>query len=360
MNVLVCVASSEAQHVAALRSCEKVKRYDGDGYAIEWRKRGDVAREDFVESFLEAKNYDAILMLDGDQRHPEDLLAKLRIHMENGCDMVCAHYYLRSTKQIQSLCYELGDGTWPFIPYLDPPKKGLHEIAMTGLGCVLIHRRVVEAVSATLPKGMSPVAIAPMPDIEGDYGNWGPDFRFFILARRLGFKLWLDASVESLHATNLWLGHKSAEKLIDYHKWANGAHDLFNRRLELHGVNAEAFRQRKRILEARQRGFMAEAETYQNRERTPEEDQEFAEVSIAIYEMGGRLKEVESWIGWNEKYPKIEIPSDLPTTENTPSQPEIVPENETRAARDEHHKANAMDLIGQLPDVEVDGNGRGG
>lgn len=351
MRVMIGATTHDIQRVAAIRTVFEMQRHLDDGYGVESKMRGDITRESILATFLEDKRWDALLMLDGDHKHPRDLLERLRVHLETGgLDMVCAHYYHRGTKPIQSLCYPVGDGTWPQLPYLDPPTEGLHELLKTGFGCVLIRRNVLEAVQALQPPGMSAFAIAPMPEMQGDYDNWGQDFRFFLMARRLGFRLWLDASVESLHSVPVWLGHKLAKKLINYADWANGSDELFKSRLELHGVNVEAFKQRQRILEARQRGFLAEAEAYKNRERTPEEEQKFMDISVAIYEMNGRLKECGAWIEWIEKFPKIERPDQLPTTENTPPMAGEVKSGDPDE-RMNGHRTNAMELIESLPDV---------
>lgn len=336
-----------------------------DEVVDQWRHRGDITREAFVDFFLNDESYtgeDAILLLDADQLHPPDMLEKLRAH---DLDMVCAHCYRRNTHPIQSLCYEIGDGTFPFLPY--PPKKiprsGLHEIAVTGFGCVLIKKKVLQAVKDTLPKGANPIAIGPMPEIVSDHGNWGPDFRFFIRARKLGYKLWLDANIESLHSTNFWLGHKSADYMTDYMDWATAAQDILKIRLEMYGVELEAFKQRKRLLEVRLEGFRQKAlEASRNKDNagTDEEKQkavqEHANFSIAVYEMEGRIKEMNAWIEWSEKYPNITRPDQLPTTENTEKMrtvKDVIPDiEEAKKERAKAYKATALEFIDMLPDVE--------
>jgi hypothetical protein len=181
-----------------------------------------------------------------------------------------------------------------------------------------------------LPPGMSPVAIGPIPEVEGDHSNWGPDFRFFHLARKAGFKLYLDASIESLHGVTVWLGHQSAEKLAEQDKWADGVHDVFIKRLELHGVNLEALRVRKRELEARREGLMQQLEEAKKIDKMGRES---AEISASLYVMDGKIQEVTSWMEWMTKYPPIERPDQLPTTENTPKQDILSDEGKGSAIR---------------------------
>lgn len=292
---------------------------------------------------------DAILMLDADQRHPEDMLEKLRAH---DLDMVCAHYYRRETRPVQSLCYEIGDGRWPYLPMLHPPTEGLHEIAVTGFGCVLIKKKVFKAVQGIIPPGQSPISIAPLPEVAGDHANWGPDFRFFHLARKLGYKLWLDASVQSLHGVTIWLGHESANKLVNYTEWADASHDLFMKRLEMYGMNSEAFRQRKRILEARLEGLIRQTE-----EAGKAGNKELWEQgSVAVYQVQGKIMEMDAWIEWADKYPAIERPDQLPTTVSEEKQtmiPDEVPDEATaRHERLDAYRDQALDLIDSLPEVD--------
>lgn len=350
MRVLVSVCSHEIQHVGAIRSAYRITTHEGDAFVDEWKYRGDVAREMFVKTFLEDDTFgpeDALLLLDGDQRHPPDMLDRLRAH---DLDMVCAHYYRRETRPIQSLCYEVGDGRWPYLPMMFPPRTGLHEIAVTGFGCVLIKKKVFRDVKAQLPPGASPIAIGPIPEIAGDHDNWGPDFKFFHMARKLGYKLWLDASIESLHAVTVWLGHKSADRLTDYEDVANAAHDIFLIRLEMHGMHLEAFKQRKRILEARYAGLIDKAKQMTNAP-IPEREN----LSIAIYQLEGKILEMSAWIEWAEKYPAIERPDQLPTNGNTPAQAsaqdEVPDEATAKAIRQEAYRDNAVELAEMLPDA---------
>ena len=356
--MLIAIASHETQHVGSLRTAYLMRREEQDKSVDQWRWRGDVAREAFVKTFLEDEYFgpeDALLLLDADQLHPHDLLEKLRAH---DLDMVCAHYYRRETSPIQSLCYELGDGTWPYLPYLHPPKEGLHEIAVTGFGCVLIKKKVFQAVKETLPTGASPVAIGTLQEVSNDHANWGPDFIFFHRARKLGYKLWLDASIESLHGVTIWLGHKSAEKLINYTKWADAAHELLESRLEMYGVNLEAFKQRKKILEARLEGLTQHAQEFEKKKAEGVETnlEEEYKLSISIYQLQGKVMEMNAWIQWAEKYPAIERPDQLPTTENTPKQttiPDEVPDQkEAKKKREDVYRDQAIELAQMLPDAK--------
>ncbi len=327
-----------------------------DKFADEWRFRGDVARESFVDELLQKDYYgdeDAILLLDGDQKHPKNMLETLRTTMrEQGFDMVCAHYYARQTHTVHSLCYPLGDGTFPYQMFLDPPTTGYHKLAWAGFGSVLIKKKVLKAVASLYKPGASPIGIGPLPELVGDNDNVGPDLRFFYQARKLGFDLWLDASVESLHGVTIWLGHKSARKLMDYTDWADSNQDLLDRRLELHGVTSQAFKQRKMLLEARKRGLLAQLDELKLTD--PTNQQVLFDITVALHQMDGRLTEMDAWIEWTDKYPAIETPADLPTTETMPAE-DMTPHGATLEERQDSYRENAVELLQELPNVSSNG-----
>jgi len=216
---------------------------------------------------------------------------------------------------------------------------------------------VLEAVAATLPKGESPVGIGPLPEVFGDHDNVGPDCRFFLRARALGYRLWLDAGIESLHATTIWLGHKSAGKLIDYTKWANGAHEAWEERIRLHGMNSQAFKMRKIILEARKAGMVAQFDEARSAGADLESLQAMA---VALHEMNGKIMECQAWLEAAEAYPPIEHPQDLPTSDNFPP---VEVSNDAKSVREQAFTERAAELVTTLPDIapeQVSPNGHSG
>jgi hypothetical protein len=205
MNVFCFAATGEEQYVKSVRSYWKdLIIREGDIKTDYPLGRGDVGRM-WAGSEFQASDKDALLMLDMDMLHPSDLLEKLRAH---NLDMVCAHYMIRTFKNMRSIITLIGDNKWPYPPLVDIPDTGLHEISMTGCGCALIKRNVYEAVDAYLQKirpGDHPFAIGPLPEITNDWRPLGSDYRFFLIARHLGFKLWMDASIDIPHACTVWL-----------------------------------------------------------------------------------------------------------------------------------------------------------
>ena len=196
MKVLISVASAGLQYVETIRSCYWQMGKNGDEIVDSFNRRGDIGRESFADILLHNPKYDqddALLLLDADQKHPIDMLKKLRVH---NLDMVCAHYYARDAENIKSMCYERVDGV--LTPLKDIPKSGMHKIDATGWGCVLVKKKVIAAVREITPEGVR---------------TMGTDLDFFTRAGELGYQLWLDADVESEHAVTILLNHKTAERL---------------------------------------------------------------------------------------------------------------------------------------------------
>jgi hypothetical protein len=245
MKVFVAAATSEKQYAKGMLSFNDLAVRDGDKKAIKLGTRGDMARMAMGEAFL-ASDFEAILLLDLDMIHPPDLIERLRAH---DVDMVSGHYFRRHINPMRSVVSLItDDNTWPYPPLITIPDDGLHEIACTGFGCVLIKRPVVEAVMAMLPPGSPPFSLGPMPEeTNNHHGPFGSDFNFFIRARRAGYKLWLDASLESEHACNIWLNRKLYEQLgrdtADTY-WK----PFWRHAMSINGINATVIKARIEVL----------------------------------------------------------------------------------------------------------------
>lgn len=220
MRILIFGASAENTPVRCIQSFYEMKIRDGDETFIKPGTRGDIARSEACDEFLERRDeFDALFMCDLDQIFPRDALEKLRDSMENhDLDMVSGHYLKRSTAPMQSIWAIQYEDNWPYMPVLDIPDEGLMELAVTGMGCVLIKKEVIIAVDKKIPDGASPFRIGPLPELSGDYRNFGADYYFFHHARQLGFKLWGDASVECPHVATILLTKKLYRQLRMHEK----------------------------------------------------------------------------------------------------------------------------------------------
>ena len=252
MKVYVAGVSGERQYLKSLNSFHELLTRPGDTKNLPQKvMRGDVNRMAFCDSFL-ASDCDALLMLDCDMVHPKDLLERLR---EHDVDMVTAHYFKRSTP-LESVCSISPDGTWPYIPLpiSEVAIEGLLEIASTGFGNVLIKREVIQAVSDSLGGEGHPFALGPNPEMaNGENAHFGSDMRFFHKARQLGFKLWLDCELESLHASTMWVSRQLYERLREP-EWEGQQLWL------LHQLNKKMYGDNPKTVEIKLRQFMTERE----------------------------------------------------------------------------------------------------
>jgi len=258
MNVYIAGISGDEQYFHSLRSFENIRLGPGDTKQGRSSGRGDVARRLACGEFLEGK-WDAIAMLDMDMLHDPDLVLKLANH---NLDMVTGHYYAGNSRNVHSVCWDVGDGKWPYPPLTKIPRSGLHEIAVTGMGNVLIKREVVESVAKYLPKGDHPFAIGPAPEITGDASSLGTDFRFFSIARKLGYKLWLDADIESKHGVLFWVGHEIADKLYNPQKTIERLEYISLQMKEVNGMDEKFFQLRIERLETQLKDLQKQKADY--------------------------------------------------------------------------------------------------
>ena len=226
MNVFLAGVSGSMQHIKSLDSIwnELVTR-EGDDFGYKYGSVGWASRMELCDTFLAKPEFDALFMIDMDMKFPPDALEKLRFH---DVDMVTGHYFKRMTDPMVSIIQIEKDGE--LIPLRDIPSEGLHPIVTTGMGCLLIKREVIEAV-AKIPQIVHPFLPGPIPEIYGWDMHFGQDVRFMLYAKNLGYKLWLDASVECPHAHTIWLTkylydilrpHQEAEwqEYLNSYEWA--------------------------------------------------------------------------------------------------------------------------------------------
>jgi hypothetical protein len=184
---------------------------------IEYEYRGDVARSLHAGRFIES-DYDAIWLVDADMKFHRNNLNRLRFHDR---DIVTGNYFRRTSKKKSSiLSLENGRG----VPYdhigaeLIPP-SGLHEtilgkeITNCGFGNVLIKKQVVLDVVTSLRPFEPPLGLGPFPEVtDGNYPTLGADYRFFAIARSLGYKILFDSHIEAeaQHGTIRWVSRNSS------------------------------------------------------------------------------------------------------------------------------------------------------
>ncbi len=205
MRVFVGGVTSEQGHIGSAQSFLEIELRPGDERKLEWKGRGDVNRSDLCAEFLARREFDALFLCDVDMVFKPGILERLRSH---DLDMVSGHYFRRRFDPMISIATTLQDGKWPYLPMWEIPDDGLIEVTTAGFGASLIKRAPVEAVQAAGPPGLPPMALGPLPELtKGDYGTFGSDYRFWSVARGLGYKLWLDCNpvAEAAHVATVYL-----------------------------------------------------------------------------------------------------------------------------------------------------------
>ena len=309
MNVFVAIASGHTQYVGGLLSCTEVDRGPGDKFFIQHGSHGYTARNELGTEFLDKPEYDAILLLDADMRHSEDALAKLRAH---DLDIVVGHYFKRQTDPMQSAVLALNpEMFWPCFPLVDIPESGLVEVAAGGFGIALAKREVVLAVSDYLGGRDELFTNGSVPGVK-EAGTFGSDVRFFLAARQIGYKVWMDASVESLHATTAWLGRELYGKIRDDLKLIGGTLGILAHEVEVNGVSLEAFKARRNLLQQYREALI---KNKLEPAKVAGDEKLLAQWSVQLYKSDARIEEMDEWIAWWEKYPRIDSPGLLPQVE---------------------------------------------
>lgn len=330
MDIFIAGVSGETQYTLAMTELSKLITRPGDDILVGSRDRGEVARTGMADQFLANTKYGAILMLDLDMQHPEDLLERLRAH---DLDMVTGHYFRRQgwPDPMYSIVSNISrDNSWPYPVMMDVPTEGLHEISNAGQGCVLIKREVVEAVRDTLPAGDSVFATRPMPLHSGGYHQkWGSDYAFFTMARDLGYKLWLDASLESKHGCVVWLDRELYGKVFPTQNNDKYYQQNWDTNRRLYEMNEKAVLARKEQLTAEVNDIVrAGADLLKVIEDAKAQRDDLLEQYKA---RRARIDEIVSWIGGDDD--DKQTPEDLPK-EGSPEAVEKAKEDRTTSGRE--------------------------
>jgi len=206
VRVFVAGISGDRQEVRGVESFYALRLRTGDERRIFKGGRGDVNRRKAGAYLEDHSEYGALVLLDLDMRHPPDLVERLRSH---GKDLVCGWALARDSSPLHSTWLGVGNGRWPWPPIFDLPAPGLNRIGMSGHGSAFISRRAYLAVKDYLPAGDETLAIGAAPAVTGNATCLGSDYRFYSIAQQvLGFELWGDGDVESLHAITFWAGRR--------------------------------------------------------------------------------------------------------------------------------------------------------
>lgn len=272
----------------------QLQRRETDGFTWNPQTRGDSARQHHCEVFMaEPDKWDALLLLDGDQTFPDDMVDRLWSH---GVDIVSGLYF-RRTFPPAPVAYAASE-KWPLQPLFEWKHlindKGLVPIGATGFGCVLIKRNVFEYFDKHILKPKEPYIFnGPYPERAGHWRSYGADLRFFDRARQHGFDVWLDPNCKSGHIGHIELNEESYQVFGGWRSWGETYKQFVKSRIE-GGSGMD-----KEVLEARRKQHLIEKDS-----TAVKIEQLKASLTEAEHEMVGRmfaLKELDFMLEALEK-----------------------------------------------------------
>jgi GT2 family glycosyltransferase len=186
-------------------------RIFGGGAYISMESGSNVsrARNDVARTFLQLHGVPWLFMVDADMAFDEDALDRL---------MASAHPTDRPI--VGGLCYGIShDGKpWPTLyrisgegqvsRFESAPSTGLVEVDATGAACLLVHRRVFEAIASEYPPPLSWFAETVA------FGQvWGEDITFCVRAKAAGFPIFVDCDVKVGHMKQVRVDDVYADRL---------------------------------------------------------------------------------------------------------------------------------------------------
>ncbi len=181
----------------------------------------DDARNTLAETFLSSST-EWIFWMDSDMTFPKDTLVKLfNLAEKKDAKMITGVYYQRRGGNLPCLWSrgqetESGLVTGTNTPkgaankymgsfmIISPDKKEPFEAHAAGFGCVLVHRSVFEMMNR--------------PWFQFIKGVCSEDFYFFVQAQELGFKLWVEPTIDLGH-----IGDAPVVTKADFNKKAHAA-----------------------------------------------------------------------------------------------------------------------------------------
>ena len=151
-----------------------------DDYKESVKERIVSSRNKLKEYFLK-NDYDYLLSLEQDVVSPKDVIERL---MKHGKDICSGLYFKEKDNELIPIMYVPYKNEFAkLLKFEEIPENELIEVITSGLGCVLIKRKVLENVEFRYEKNKEP---------------WD-DVWFCEDARQKGFKVYVDTSVRCKH-----------------------------------------------------------------------------------------------------------------------------------------------------------------
>lgn len=194
-----------SMHPDFLLSLLRLRKRGNILYRFEHDKPFDLGRNMVSKECLDS-GAEWCFFLDSDLVLPNDALEKLLRHNLP----IVGGLYWRRHPQVFPEMFRFKPGTNSFEPFKQHEiRPGLNKVDGTGAGCLLVHRRVFESLKSVVRERELPVGGKTtkfheffrwtIGDTEGDYRQTSEDLYFSAIARRKGFEIYVDASVQCTH-----------------------------------------------------------------------------------------------------------------------------------------------------------------
>lgn len=181
-----------------------------DGYQLAFCERDlkfvSVARNEIVKEALK-KGFDYLWFVDDDMRFDPDVLPKL---IEDDRDVVGALTFSRREPHLPSIWKSNSKEQRLYDSMIVYPQDSLVECDAIGMACTLIKRDVFDKIEPEQYKNL---------DLYFQYQEdprIGEDMFFCKLAKKAGFSIYCDTSVEAEHATVKWISESDYEMYAEW------------------------------------------------------------------------------------------------------------------------------------------------
>lgn len=156
----------------------------------------DAARNDVCRTFLDQSDFDYLVFLDADMRHPKDTIHRLVSH---GLPLVTGRYQMRKPPFHTVAMRKVGDGAHDYTSV--PETSGLVPIDAGGAGVLAIRRDVLVAMREKLGDNWFQYQTSP-----GGLRNVSEDMWFYQQATASGFQPMADLDLMCSHCASFEIG----------------------------------------------------------------------------------------------------------------------------------------------------------
>lgn len=156
----------------------------------------DAARNDVCRKFLDESDFDSLVFLDADMRHPAHTIHRLVAH---GLPVVTGRYQMRKPPFHTVAMRKTGEGAHDYTSVSE--QSGLVPIDAGGAGVLAIRRDVLAAMRQTVGENWFHYQVGP-----NGLRSVSEDMWFYEQAKAAGFQAWADLDLQCTHVASFEIG----------------------------------------------------------------------------------------------------------------------------------------------------------